>query len=127
MLYSLFNYYIINPRIIKEFCYNYVPLDNQTPVSIYSVRKSMIPLAKKIVLAANQEEVLDEKKLKAIRNALTKRNGGILPKNLELIQAYRELVEAKKIEPNAGVLKIIQKRKVRTMSGIAARNLRSTR
>lgn len=79
----------------------------------------MIPLAKKIILAANKEDSLDEKKLKAIRNALTKTNGGILPKNLELIQAYRELVEEEKIEPNAGVLKVIQKRKVRTMSGIA--------
>jgi len=79
----------------------------------------MIPLAKKIVLAANKEETLDEKKLKAIRNALTKTNGGILPKNLELIQAYRELIEDKKIEPNTAVLKVIQKRKVRTLSGIA--------
>lgn len=88
-------------------------------MTIYSVRKSLISLAKKIVLVANKEKVLDEKKLKAIRNALTKTNGGILPKNLELIQAYRELVESKKIEPNTSVLKVIQKRKVRTMSGIA--------
>ncbi len=79
----------------------------------------MIPLAKKIVLAANAVDSLDEKKLKTIRNALTKKNGGILPKNLELIQAYRELIEEKEIKPNASVLKVIQKRKVRTMSGIA--------
>ncbi len=88
-------------------------------MSIYSVRKSLIPLAKKIVLKANKVEDLDEKKLKAIRNELTKVNGGVLPKNLELIQAYRELIEAKKIKPNPAVLKVIQKRKVRTMSGIA--------
>ncbi|MBU0705861.1 tRNA uridine(34) 5-carboxymethylaminomethyl modification radical SAM/GNAT enzyme Elp3 [Patescibacteria group bacterium] len=88
-------------------------------MSIYSVRKSLIPLAKKIVLAANKEETLDEKKLKTIRNELTKLNGGVLPKNLELIQAYKELIDANKIEPNMRVLKVIQKRKVRTMSGIA--------
>lgn len=62
---------------------------------------------------------MDEKKLKLIRNKLTKEHGGVLPKNLELIQAYRELVEAKKIKPSPAVLKVIQKRKVRTLSGIA--------
>jgi len=88
-------------------------------MAIYSVRKSMIPLAKKIVLALAKESELDEKRLKAIRNKLTKENGGVLPKNLELIEAYRQLVVAKKIEANPMVLKAIQKRKVRTMSGIA--------
>jgi len=88
-------------------------------MSIYSVRKSLIPLAKKIVLKLCKEEVLDEKKLKQIRNNLTKNNGGVLPKNLELIQAYRELLEEKKIKNSPHILKIIQKRKVRTLSGIA--------
>jgi len=88
-------------------------------MSIYSVRKSLIPLAKKIVLAANKEEVLNENKLRTIRNMLTKINGGVLPKNLELIQAYKELVDENKIKPNVQVLKVIQKRKVRTLSGIA--------
>ena len=88
-------------------------------MSIYSVRKSLIPLAKKVVIALTRESELDEKRLKAIRNEITKKNGGILPKNLELIQAYRELVDKKKIEPDMRVLKVIQKRKVRTLSGIA--------
>lgn len=86
---------------------------------IYSVRKSMIPLAKKIVLAITKESELDEKRLKAIRNELTKQNGGVLPKNLELIEAYRQLIVAKKIKASPNVLKVIQKRKVRTLSGIA--------
>ncbi len=88
-------------------------------MSIYSVRKSLIPLAKKIVLKIIKEKKLDEKILKKIRNELTKKNGGVLPKNLELIAAYNELVESKKIKPNHDVLKVIQKRKVRTLSGIA--------
>ena len=88
-------------------------------MNVYSVRQSLIPLAKKVVIALTKESELDEKRLKAIRNKLTKKQGGILPKNLELIQAYKELVESKKIEPDARVLKIIQKRKVRTLSGIA--------
>ncbi len=88
-------------------------------MSIYSVRKSLLPLARKIVIKACKEDDLDEKKLKAIRNALTKKNGGVLPKNLELVQAYRELLDAKKIPNSPHILKVIQKRKVRTLSGIA--------
>ncbi|MBN2306606.1 tRNA uridine(34) 5-carboxymethylaminomethyl modification radical SAM/GNAT enzyme Elp3 [Candidatus Peregrinibacteria bacterium] len=88
-------------------------------MSVYSVRKSLIPLAKKVVIALTKESELNEKKLKAIRNQLTKKQGGVLPKNLELIQAYKELIEENKIKPNMQVLKMIQKRKVRTLSGIA--------
>ena len=88
-------------------------------MSIYSVRKSLIPLAKKIIKEICKEDNLDEKKLKSIRNALTKKNGGILPKNLELIQAYRELLDSGEISNSPHILKVIQKRKVRTLSGIA--------
>ena len=86
---------------------------------VYSVRKDMIPLARKIVLNLCKEKVLDEKKLKLIRNQLTRDNGGVLPKNLELIQAYRELLDEGKIKNSPHVLKVIQKRKIRTLSGIA--------
>jgi len=79
----------------------------------------MIPLAKKVVLELCKEDSLDDKKLKLIRNGITRDNGGILPKNLELIEAYRELVEEGKIANSPHILKIIQKRKVRTLSGIA--------
>ncbi len=77
-------------------------------MSVYSVRKSLIPLAKKIVLKIIKEKELDEKILKRIRNELTKNNGGVLPKNLELVAAYNELVESEKIKPNLNVLKVIQ-------------------
>lgn len=88
-------------------------------MSIYSVNTDLIPLAKKIILALIEEEDLDEKKLKAIRNAITKKNGGVTPKNLELIQAYKELIENGEMTPSMKIMKVIQKRKVRTMSGIA--------
>ncbi len=88
-------------------------------MSVYSVRPEMIPLAKKIILKLSEEKVLDEKKLKLIRNQITKKNGGVLPKNLELVQAYRDLVSEGKIESSSTVLKVIQKRKIRTLSGIA--------
>jgi elongator complex protein 3 len=88
-------------------------------MSTYSIRKSQIPLAKKIVLVLAKEKEFDEKKLKVIRNRITKESGQTLPKNLELIQAYNELLKAKKIKPNSHLLGLIQKRKVRTLSGIA--------
>jgi len=88
-------------------------------MAIYSLRQQMMPLARKIVLKLCKERSLDEKKLKLIRNGITKENGGVLPKNLELIEAYRELVEEGKIANSPHLLKIIQKRKVRTLSGIA--------
>jgi elongator complex protein 3 len=79
----------------------------------------MIPVAKKVIIEICKEDSLDDKKLKIIRNSITKENGGILPKNLELIEAYRQLVEEGKIANSPHILKLIQKRKVRTMSGIA--------
>jgi len=54
-----------------------------------------------------------------VRNALTEKNGGLLPRNLELIQAYRDLLAEKRIKADPDLLGAIQKRKVRTMSGIA--------
>ena len=86
---------------------------------IYSLRKQIMPLARKIVFKLCKERSLDEKKLKLIRNGITKENGGVLPKNLELIQAYRELLDKGKIKNSPKILKLIQKRKVRTLSGIA--------
>jgi len=98
---------------------SYYPLDAKFNMSIYSVRKSLIPLAKKIVIKLSKEADLDEKKLKTIRNRITKESGKTLPKNLELISAYNELIESKKIKPDVNLLKLIQKRKIRTLSGIA--------
>jgi len=88
-------------------------------MAAYSVRKSLLPLSRKIVFVLAQEPHLDVKKLRVIRNSLTEKNGGILPRNLELIQAYRELLEKGEISASPALLDAIQKRKVRTMSGIA--------
>jgi len=79
----------------------------------------MMPLSKKIILALVNEKDLDDKRLHLIRNNLTAKNGGVLPKNLELISAYNELVAKKKIKNDTNLLRLIQKRKVRTLSGIA--------
>lgn len=88
-------------------------------MTLYEIRPSLLPLARKIILECREEKTLDEAKLKKIRNALTQKNGGVLPKNLELIRAYTDLVEEGVIPPLPRVLSVIQKRKVRTLSGIA--------
>jgi len=88
-------------------------------MSAYKIRKLLLPLARKIIISLHQEVDLNEKKLQLIRNSLTSKGGGVLPKNLELIEAYRTLVDAKKITPAPHLLSLIQKRKVRTLSGIA--------
>ena len=87
-------------------------------MSVYSVRKSLIPLSKKIILKLSKEADLNEKKLTMIRNKLTKESGKTLPKNLELIEAYNQLIRSEKIESDYNLLKLIQKRKVRTLSGV---------
>ncbi len=79
----------------------------------------MMPLSKKIILTLIKEKNLDDKKLHLIRNQVTKTGGGILPKNLELISAYNELIKSGKVRPDQNLLRLIQKRKVRTLSGIA--------
>ena len=79
----------------------------------------MLPLSRKIVFELSEDGLLDDKKLKLVRNRLTGANGGTMPKNLELIQAYRELLEKGKIKNNPLLMSLIQKRKVRSLSGIA--------
>ncbi|MFH0820725.1 MAG: tRNA uridine(34) 5-carboxymethylaminomethyl modification radical SAM/GNAT enzyme Elp3 [Candidatus Peregrinibacteria bacterium] len=88
-------------------------------MTIYSLRPELIPLARRIILVCAKRKTLTEDRLKKIRNNLTRDHGGILPKNLELIQAYNALIEEGRIKPAPHILKIIQKRKVRTLSGIA--------
>lgn len=86
----------------------------------YSVRKALLPLARKIVLALQDEPTLDENRIRIVRNRLTEQaKKAHVPKNLELVHAYRALVKAKKISPNPRLLEAIQKRRVRTLSGIA--------
>jgi len=56
-------------------------------------------------------------------NTLVKRYAGSYqepsPLNSELLQAYRQLVKSKKIKPSKGLEKHLQKRSVRSMSGVA--------
>ncbi len=88
-------------------------------MALYNIRKELLPLARDIILEFGAVSTHDEKSLKAIRNRLTKKAQTVLPRNLELIAAYRQLIEEGKMQRSQNVLRLIQKRKVRTLSGIA--------
>ena len=91
----------------------------------YEVRKDYNQLCKEVILAIYEfiemagSEMLDKRTLEKIRNKLTKKHGLTPPRNIELVQAYNELVEGELIEANETVLNFIMKRRVRTLSGIA--------
>lgn len=92
---------------------------------VYEVRPEVLQLSKEVILALYDfismagEEMLDKRRVEKIRNALTKKHGLTPPRNIELIQAYNQLLEDGHLEPNDTVMGFIIKRKVRTLSGIA--------
>ncbi len=88
-------------------------------MAVYKVRQELLPLAKEIILEFKDSPSFDEGTLKKIRNRLTKEAKTRLPRNLELVAAYRDLVDTKEMDPLPELLGVIQKRKVRTLSGIA--------
>lgn len=62
---------------------------------------------------------LTPKKLQKLRNAYSKRYNIPSIRNISLIQAYRNLVERGVITPSEELFSLIQKRRVRSLSGIA--------
>ncbi|MBI2634851.1 tRNA uridine(34) 5-carboxymethylaminomethyl modification radical SAM/GNAT enzyme Elp3 [Candidatus Peregrinibacteria bacterium] len=53
------------------------------------------------------------------RNSLIKEHRGVVFHNLYFVKAYNDLVREGKIRPNLNLLKLVQKRAIRTMSGVA--------
>ncbi len=76
-------------------------------------------MAKKVVLELMQEGVKDPRKLLLVRNRVVKAEKGPLPRSMEMIEAYRQLLEEGAVGPSSTLMGLLQKRKVRTMSGIA--------
>lgn len=93
--------------------------------TVYEVRPEVLKLSKEVILALYDfinlagEELLDKRRVEKIRNSLTKKHKLTPPRNIELVQAYNELIKDGFIEPNDTILGFIIKRKVRTLSGIA--------
>lgn len=76
-------------------------------------------LARTIVLEAVGRTFKNRTEFQKFRNAVIKRHQGRVFHNLYFVKAYEDLVKEKKIEPNEAFLSLIQKRTVRTMSGVA--------
>lgn len=92
---------------------------------VYKVRKDNIHLCEAVINALcdfTEEQdgaMMDERTFEKIRNRVVKKYNGVVPRNIELIEAYRGMLKTGEIEPSEEVLSIIVKRKVRTLSGIA--------
>jgi elongator complex protein 3 len=76
-------------------------------------------LARTIVLEGVQKTFKDRSTFQKFRNRIIKRENGRIFHNLYFVKAYEDLVKEGKIEANEEFLRLIQKRRIRTMSGVA--------
>jgi len=76
-------------------------------------------LAREIVLEAINRHFKDRRDFQVFRNTIIKKRKGQIFHNLYFIKAYQDLIKENKIKPNPEFLALIQKRSVRTMSGVA--------
>ncbi len=76
-------------------------------------------ISKEILLLAIKKNILNRKDFEKIRNATIKKHKSEIFHSLYFIKAYQDLVSDGVIEENPVVLSLIQKRTVRTMSGVA--------
>lgn len=111
----------------------YAQLFEKQESHVYKVREGNLELCKAVIRAlyeyveAADDAMLDTRAFEKIRNQITKEYGtthsslkkGSVPRNIELVQAYRAMVDEGVVEANETVLSVIVKRKVRTLSGIA--------
>lgn len=103
----------------------YAHLFNKGESTAYKVRKDEAGLCCAVIselyhfIGEQDGAMMDERTFEKIRNRVVKKRGSVVPRNIELIEAYRQMVIDGEIEPSETVLSIIVKRKVRTLSGIA--------
>ncbi len=76
-------------------------------------------LARLIILEASKRDFKDRRAFQKFRNTLVKKSGGVIFHNLYFIKAYRDLIAEGEMIDKPSLLKLIQKRSVRTMSGVA--------
>ncbi|MFH1533601.1 MAG: tRNA uridine(34) 5-carboxymethylaminomethyl modification radical SAM/GNAT enzyme Elp3 [Nitrospirota bacterium] len=76
-------------------------------------------LARLIIKRASKKKFKKRKDFEKFRNSIIKEKKGEIFHNLYFIKAYNDLVEEGLIKPNVELKSLIQKRSVRTMSGVA--------
>jgi len=106
-------------------CYYLLSLAENLVLNCWSMDFSKIDLsdhqelARKIIILAIEKKISNRQDFERFRNSQVKQSGGVIFHNLYFIKAYQDLLNEGKIKPNMGVLALIQKRSVRTMSGVA--------
>lgn len=76
-------------------------------------------LARLIIEQAVGQNFKKRRDFEKFRNQIIKANKAEIFHNLYFVKAYNDLLKEKKIEPNSALLNLIQKRGVRTISGVA--------
>lgn len=76
-------------------------------------------IAREIIQKASKVNFKNRSAFERFRNGIIKENKAVIFHNLYFIKAYNDLLKEKKIIPNESLLSLIQKRSVRTMSGVA--------
>jgi elongator complex protein 3 len=71
------------------------------------------------MLAASKVNLKTRREFEKFRNQIIKKNKAKIFHNLYFIKAYHDLVEEGKMKEKPDLLNLIQKRKIRTMSGVA--------
>lgn len=104
---------------------DYSELFDKEESTSYKLRPELAELCQAVILelfefvSTHDEAMLSEREFEKIRNRLTKKFSAVPPKNIELVTAYRTLVEEGVVQSSDVVLSMIIKRKIRTLSGIA--------
>jgi elongator complex protein 3 len=76
-------------------------------------------LAREIISRASEKTFEKRGDFEKFRNRIIKERGGRIFHNLYFVKAYNDLISEGAIEDNVNILSMIQKRSVRTMSGVA--------
>ena len=94
-------------------------------MAVYETRPELEKMCREIILSLYEfidmadSAMLTKQRIEKIRNRITKKYSLTPPRNIELVQAYNNLLQEGIIQPNETILHFIIKRKVRTLSGIA--------
>lgn len=75
-------------------------------------------LARLIISQAAAKNFKNRRDFEIFRNKVVKENKGVIFHNLYFIKAYTDLIEEGEIEPNRSLMSLIQKRSIRTLSGV---------
>lgn len=76
-------------------------------------------VARSIILQAAAKKFKNRHDFEKFRNSVVKQHSAKIFHNLYFVKAYNDLIKEKKIEENVKLLSLIQKRSIRTMSGVA--------